>query len=125
MKFVQKSHHQIAHVADTYKELLQVPFGARNACLTGLIITNKIESSTNISVKIQHIDIVDESTAVDLEMIKTIGLATTATLNLINDVATTSTLGTSELHLPPGAKLFIKSSVLNAINVIATMKYYE
>ena len=125
MDFQHTFHYETAHAADTYKELLQIPFNAHNSVLTNLIAQNKVSGSTNVSVKIQYLSPTDGTTTTDLELIETMALATTVTHSFMNTTfASTNKLGV-DLHLPAGAKLFIKSSVLNALNVVATVKHYD
>tara|TARA_R110002012_G_scaffold169141_6_gene332974 strand:- start:989 stop:1375 length:387 start_codon:yes stop_codon:yes gene_type:complete len=124
MDFRQSFHYETAHVADTYKELLQIPLHNHNSVLTNLIAQNKVSGSTNVSVKIQYLSPADGTTTTDLELIETMALATTVTHSFMNTTfASTNKLGV-DLHLPSGAKIFIKSSVLNALNVVATVKHY-
>jgi len=122
--FQHTFHYETAHAADTYKELLQIPLYAHNSVLTNLIVQNKVSGSTNISVKIQYLSPSDGTTTTDLELIESKGLATTNNINLLFYLISTSTLGDG-VHLPAGAKLFVKSSVLNAINLVATVKHYK
>jgi hypothetical protein len=125
--FQHSFHYETTHAANTYKELFQMPFNAHNSVLTNLLIQNKVSGSTNISIKIQYLSLADGTTTTDLEIIETKALATTATVNYItNDIhyIAKTTLGDG-LHLPAGAKLFIKTSVDDSINVVATVKHYQ
>jgi hypothetical protein len=122
--FQHTFHYETAHAADTYKELLQIPLNANNSILTNLIAQNKVGSSTNISVKIQYLDPHDGTTTTDLEIVETKALATTITTNLLEDAIKTSSQGEG-LHIPAGAKIFVKTSVLNSINLVANVKHYN
>ena len=125
MNFRQSFHYETAFVADTYKELLQIPLHNHNSILTNLIVQNKVSSSTNVSITIQYLSPADGTTTVDLEVIETVSLTSTRTHNYMGNSATSTANIGFNLHLPAGAKIFIKSSVLNALNVVATVKHYS
>tara|TARA_B100000424_G_scaffold250220_1_gene224743 strand:+ start:540 stop:908 length:369 start_codon:yes stop_codon:yes gene_type:complete len=121
MRFEQSFVFDTAHAAGTYTELATI--NGKNVCLTSLIVQNKSGGDTDVSIKIQHLAS-DGTTTTDLEVIESITLSTTRTYNFMNE-GNTGSLGLNELFIPHNSKIFVKSSVLNAINVVATFKHYQ
>tara|TARA_R110002167_G_scaffold95024_8_gene253285 strand:- start:1561 stop:1974 length:414 start_codon:yes stop_codon:yes gene_type:complete len=121
--------YDTTNVADTWETIATSTDLGKDSTVGGVVlqhftVNNKHSAGITFNAKLVYLH-ADGSTTTDIMLSEDVTLATTKTYNFLNysDTLEWATPGT--LHIPVGSYIQVKSSVVNSMDIMCTLRDYS